>query len=460
MMMTERVAEEVPKPDHSSLLSKDETPKVEQVVPVTTIPPRTKSSALPSFPHYSSPLTTRSRKITSPSSSFPYSPVSSVLSLSSSDLSDVASPGSTPVLARQRTVSSCQDEADKGSVSTMSRSSSTLSLCSNVSQVSSALTPVEKLLKHLREKLVGYLFSGWYTERRYIDPIDRYRDVILVDAVDALVVKQIKYAIRKCRKIFEKNSFLGISFVEEECKMFVNLHCRLGGGGLEVTHPFGHYWLQVRSVNFITNLGLIFELGVVRQFVGSDSEACWRCKARETTAEETPVKIDSITGAVVDLKSRMVQVSSDVMADLWRPHQAWAQLRPHLTARNVVQLGKLLMVLVLATFTGIVAGVKQLSNFSLKLLHELANLVDRSTPFALGALGMMSKVVGGAYLLLAMVWRDAVKKPSAVAGPPQSGRPQLTVVGAPAVSRRRVGTEDRQDPRAAMDNMYSQDRNW
>ena len=37
--------------------------------------------------------------------------------------------------------------------------------------------------------------------------------------------------------------------------MFVNL-----GGGLEVTHPFGHYWLQIKSVNFITNLGLIFEL--------------------------------------------------------------------------------------------------------------------------------------------------------------------------------------------------------
>ena len=49
--------------------------------------------------------------------------------------------------------------------------------------------------------------------------------------------------------------------VEEECKMYVNLHSRPGGGGLEVTHPFGHYWLQVKSVNFLTNLGLIFELG-------------------------------------------------------------------------------------------------------------------------------------------------------------------------------------------------------
>ena len=113
------------------------------------MPPTTRTVSKSSFPQFSSPLTTRSRKITSPSSSFPYSPVSSVLSVSSSDLSDVTTPGSTPLLDRKRTVSSCQDEKAPGSsVSTMSRSSSTLSLCSNVSQVSSALSPVEKLLKH------------------------------------------------------------------------------------------------------------------------------------------------------------------------------------------------------------------------------------------------------------------------------------------------------------------------
>ena len=56
------------------------------------------------------------------------------------------------------------------------------------------------------------MFSGWYTERRYMDPIDRYRDVILVDAVESLVLKQVKYAVRKCRKIFEQNSFIGLSY--------------------------------------------------------------------------------------------------------------------------------------------------------------------------------------------------------------------------------------------------------
>ena len=168
---------------------------------------------------------------------------------------------------------------------------------------------------------------------------------------------------------------------------------------------------------------------------------------------------------MVDLKSRLVTMSSDVMMDLWRPREVWAQVRPHLNIQNVAQLGKLLMVLVFALLTGLVAGLKQLSNFSLKLLHELANLVDRSTPFALGALGMLTKMVGGAYLLLAMIWRDAVKKQPL--GPAKPGRPQASLaapggsaglqVAAPDLVRRSQG---RPDPGAAMDQMYSQHRNW
>ena len=158
-------------------------------------------------------------------------------------------------------------------------------------------------------------------------------------------------------------------------------------------------------------------------------------------------------------------MSSDVVTDLWRPREAWAQIRPHLNIQNLGQLGRLSMVLVFALLTGLVAGLKQASNFSLKLLHELANLVDRSTPFALGALAMFTKMVGGAYLLLAMIWRDAVKKQPV--GPPQPGRPQASLaapgggagyqVPPPHLARR---TMARPDPGAAMDKMYSQDRNW
>merc|ERR1719471_1148972 len=114
------------------------------------------------------------------------------------------------------------------------------------------------------------------------------------------------------------------------------------------------------------------------------------------------------------------------------------------------------MVLVLAMVTVIIAGVKQLAQFCLKLLHELANLVDRSTPLALGALNMFSKVIGGAYLLIAMIWRDDTKKQA----PPRPAINMSRPGPGPELVQRRPVTNVRPDPRSAMDNLYSQSRNW
>ena len=159
-----------------------------------------------------------------------------------------------------------------------------------------------------------------------MDPIDRYRDVILVDAVETLVVKQVKYAVRKCRKIFEKNSFVGLSFgnVETQLVMF-SLSCQWTRSArcssTFTAGPAGEGWRShipsvttgsrsSRSTSSPTwasysswvSVGggwewpdLFWCSGVVRQFTGSDSESCWRCKAREAAGEEETVKIDSIS---------------------------------------------------------------------------------------------------------------------------------------------------------------------
>jgi len=319
---------------------------------------------------------------------------------------------------------------------------------------------LDRLLKHLRERISGCLFSGWYTERRYVDAIDRYRDVVLVDSIEVLIIKQVKYAIRKCGKILSENSFIGLTDVENECKLFINL----GAGGVEASHAFGHYWFQLRSINFIPNLGLALEVVVVRQFVTTDSESCWKCQAHVREQDSSPpVKIDSIGAALLDMRSRLYQVSADVLTEVWQPQTYWSKLRPMLTVANLVHMGKLVMVLVLALFTGMIAGVKQLAQFSLKLLHELANLVDRSTPLALGALNIMSKVMGGAYLLVAMIWKDSVKKPVGGQVPvrPQiSSLPPMRTSLPPPPDMSSQVNPPRTDNRDAMDNMYSQGRNW
>ena len=93
----------------------------------------------------------------------------------------------------------------------------------------------------------------------------------------------------------------------------------------------------------------------------------------------------------------------------------------------------------------------------------MANLVDRSTPLALGALNIMSKVVGGFYLLIAMIWKDTVKKPTGGPVPVRqqiTNIPQMRTALPPPHDMVRQAMPPRPDTRGAMDNMYSQGRNW
>ena len=166
--MTDLVTSQVPQTSSDDVdkddTETDKTPVSDEakditkpLVPETVTRPAYINKQFPksTFPHYS-PLSTRSRKITSPTSSFPFSPVSGSDTISGSDLSDSATPVTTPGVARKRTVSSTSHDdrfalfSPPAPSSSMSRSSSTLSLCSNISQVNSSLTPVEKLLKHCK----------------------------------------------------------------------------------------------------------------------------------------------------------------------------------------------------------------------------------------------------------------------------------------------------------------------
>ena len=62
----------------------------------------------------------------------------------------------------------------------------------------------------------------------------------------------------------------------------------------------------------------------------------------------------------------MYQISTDVLSEVWQPQSYWSKIKPLLTVSNIIHLGKLFMVLILASFTGMIAGIKQLAQFSLR----------------------------------------------------------------------------------------------
>ena len=86
-------------------------------------------------------------------------------------------------------------------------------------------------------------------------------------------------------------------FTQENRRLFLSLGP--GGVGGEASHAFGHYWFHIRGVSFIQGLGFNIEVcitlriypqnfdstflqvGVIRPYVTSDNQSCWKCKQRE-----------------------------------------------------------------------------------------------------------------------------------------------------------------------------------
>lgn len=315
-----------------------------------------------------------------------------------------------------------------------------------------------------------------------MEAIDRYRDVVVVDATEVAIIKQVKYVTKKSLKILPENSFIGLTNTDDDCKLYIASLGPTGGLGTSATqasHPFGRYWFQVCSINFIQNVGFCFDVNVVRPFSNLDNQTCWQCRQRVLQAKSEPaVKIDSINAALLDMKSRLGTVMGEVVSSAGDPASWWVKIRPHLSPANLWAFFKFLLVLLLALVAGLWSGIKQLANFMLKVLHELAFLVDRSTPFALGALNILSKVVGGFYLLVAMFWRDVRKPKSNPAShqvPGQDGvhraalPPPRSLSPTPSQSRQRraQAAPNNMSSQAvpsnnmsAMDTMYSQGRQW
>ena len=81
-------------------------------------------------------------------------------------------------------------------------------------------------------------------------------------------------------------------------------------------------------------------------------------------------------------------------------------IRPYLTASNAVNAMKFVCVLLVAAVAGFARLLPKMLELFNKTIHESAFLLRTATPMFLSVVDMFNKVVGGYYMLLAMMWRD------------------------------------------------------
>lgn len=108
-------------------------------------------------------------------------------------------------------------------------------------------------------------------------------------------------------------------------------------------------------------------------------------------------------------------------------------MHKQITAANIIAAIKFMALIVVLVAGGLVHSIKYLGDFTLKFMHETSKLLRAITPMGMGALNVFSKIVGGFYILLAMMWRDTVGGGGARRG----GQPMPAIQGRQSTARLR-----------------------
>lgn len=262
-------------------------------------------------------------------------------------------------------------------------------------------------------------FVGNYCAKQLVPELSQYKNVVILhpsetELVDILRDIRRQMNARECRKWFGYE-YMG---ADGDC-IWTEFQITGNDDGDERTAAtptaFGEYSFQIVSVAYTTS---VIELIV------------------QPIRPVTPtgnILADTTVGRFLHSQQHLIERAATI--DVWANEKvrtigaAVARFyRNDLTWPNVQHCLYLLGVMCIAGIRSSVRVVSSLGEFSLRFLDALERLLRAATPIFLALISLCGKIIGGAYILLAMVWRDLFGNGNA---PPANRR---VVAGRPPAS--------------------------
>ncbi|XP_049846512.1 uncharacterized protein LOC126298951 [Schistocerca gregaria] len=246
----------------------------------------------------------------------------------------------------------------------------------------SAVLEPEQALIFAKKLLCNKVFLGHYQERRYVDSLKSYRDVVLIDEGESDLKSQLDI-VKQHMAIYcgPSISWIGITGPDvigapNGYAVWVKLH----------EMPFGKYWFQIKNIKISQSCEVVVSLKRVRKDKHSGNETKDELEEDNSLRSVSSILVDFFSyGTAKNLVNRITS---------------------ELTTENVSKTVCFITVLLITVLAGLLHLVKLLGFFSLKFLHQLTILLQVLTPYFLGIMDFLSKCVGGLYILIAMMWRD------------------------------------------------------
>lgn len=253
-------------------------------------------------------------------------------------------------------------------------------------------SPVEEVLQlHCKHVLKNQIFIASYEQRRFIDSLQEYRDMVLIKNTETELKKILDDIVYRLKIYYEnENMWIGIEnfIIWTEIKELA----------------FGEYWFQVKSIKFRNN-EITLKLKMLRRYDQPTNNTNFNNK----TENEATINDNSFDENIQAMKLNLTFLYELLIS--WRNgiEQSITTFLAHdLNRENLITGLKFIMLLLLSLVTAGIEAIAFLGKFTIRFITEFRLLLRTSTPILLKMLELFSKLIGGLYILFAMIWRDLI----------------------------------------------------
>lgn len=275
--------------------------------------------------------------------------------------------------------------------------------------------PHEIALQSLCKQLLkSKLFKGYYLERRYVEELQDYRDVVCLQKSEKSLEKMLRDIRDKLQLFYSfqnPNMWIGItsgplSGITQPLPFALETYLWVELKDM----AFIEYWFNIKSIRFRAN-EVVIKLKVV-QPVENEVIPTWaldsiRLKSiaheKRASTDATTTKPDSTPTSQVTAEDFML-----LLQQWWASTKqtVYSFMAEDITKQNLIGVLRFTLLLIVSTFSVLVMSLEVFGNFTLRLIFEISRLIHVLTPIIMQIIDVISKMIGGFYIILTMLWRD------------------------------------------------------
>lgn len=264
------------------------------------------------------------------------------------------------------------------------------------------------------QMLMNRIFMGDYQEKRYVDKLNTYKDLIVLNRQEKILCDDLT---KVKNLILNENPTTWFGYTSPTDIGAPAVYCiwttldntnvaQAGGGALpeNTSVGFGEYWFQIEGIHFGMNT-LEIQTKILRPI---EPNAAISIGPTISTLTQQALEVDS-TKIQQYIQENIVDVDWIQLMQQWKMsinQMAYRFIATEITWHNFMNCLKILGLMTMAFFKCSCQFVHSLGEFTIRLIVELNKLLKTATPIILACLNLFNKIIGGLYILLAMIWRD------------------------------------------------------